>query len=477
MAYSVVLYTATKKENSTAQPAGIGVSVSCKLKDGSSIINPTIVVDFSTIVGATPAAYNIAYISDFSRYYWIRDVKFVFGVWEYTLKVDALASFKSAIGNTNSYIYRANTGTTVSSFIDNNYPFTAYESTVNSYPAANPFVNTMPNGTYVLGLTGQGGGVGGVSYMAFNNTAFAELASLLFNNSNWLNISDISDNLAKALFNPMQYIQSVMWFPIPYSSITGTEWAKIHFGWWEFDLTSPNKYKALTITGGQTWVTGSFYIPLPIHPAYNEYGREMKLSPATRYTAIILPWGEWEIDPLDVVESDRVVCDYICDLVTGQAFLLTGSYEYDGDNYHTRWFDSRQAKVGVSIAINQTTQDVIGGTIGMVSGAALLASKGAGTTLAGIGAVKSAVDQTVPKSSTSGGQGNVAFYNIMPRIIGQFVMPGARDYTQFGTPVMETRQISSFSGYVKCNPVFMAACTKEEMDEINGHFINGFYYE
>ena len=58
MAYTVVLYTSTKKENSTAQPAGVGVSVSCKLKDGSSIINPTIVVDFSTITGATPAAYN-----------------------------------------------------------------------------------------------------------------------------------------------------------------------------------------------------------------------------------------------------------------------------------------------------------------------------------------------------------------------------------------------------------------------------------
>lgn len=476
MAYSVVLYTATKKENSTAQPAGVGVSVSCKLKDGSSIINPTIVVDFSTITGASPAAYNIAYISDFSRYYWIRDIKFVFGVWEYTLKVDALASFKSAIGLTTAYIYRANTGTTVSSYIDNNYPFTAYESTVNSFPSANPFVNTMASGTYVLGLTGQGGGVGGVSYMAFNDAAFADLASLLFNNTNWLNISDISNNLSKALFNPMQYIQSVMWFPFSYSSLSGTELSVLHFGWWDFTLTGTNKYKALTISGGTTWVTGSFYIPLPVHPAYSTYGREMKLAPATRYTAIILPWGEWEIDPLDVVESDRVVCDYICDLVTGQAFLLTGSYEFDGDSWHTRWFDSRQAKVGVSIAINQSTQDVLGIGTSIVSGAAMIASGGT-SAIAGLGAVASAIEKTAPKSTTTGGQGNVAFYNIMPRIIGQFVMPGARDYTQFGTPVMESRQISSFSGYVKCNPVFMGQCTKEEIDEINGYFISGFYYE
>lgn len=474
MAYTVNMWTFSKKRNSTAQPTGDGTVFSCKIKDGSGILNPTLILDFRGIVGVEPQNLNYAYISEFSRYYFVSEWSYVLGLWECYLTVDVLASWKSTISGITTYVYRANTGTPASGFIDNQYPYTTYHDTVNAFAASNPFSTQISNGTYILGLTGQGAGIGGVTYVAMSHSCFSDFASQLFNNTNWLSITDITDNLQKALINPLQYIQSIQWFPIPYTSIPGTVATNLNFAWWSFTLQS---HKVLNTTAGGTYVTGSWYITLPKHPAYSTYGREMLLSPASHYTVIILPFGQWDIDPLDLVSTDRLVCSYVCDLITGQAFLLTGAYEFDGDQYQTRWFDSRQAKMGVTVGINQSTQDVLGIGTSVVAGAAAIAAGGATAVLGGLGAVTSAAERIAPKSSTSGGQGNTAFYNILPQVIGQFLYPSSRDYTLYGTPVFESRTLSGFSGYIQCHGIFDGPCYDKERDEINSYLESGFFYE
>lgn len=475
MPYMVTLYKVSKKINSTAQPAGPGLQTICKLKDGSGILNPTIVLDFTQEQNWEPQDFNMAYIPEFSRYYWITNIRYITGLWEFTLMVDPLASHKTAIGNTNAYIYRADTGYSFSDFIDNKYPYTTYEETVNAYPDQNPFISQLDMGTYVLGISGQNAGTGGVSYIAMTPTAFNQLAGTLFDpTANWLDINEIEIALQKALVNPMQYIQSVQWFPFDYTSIPGQPVYQIQFGWW--NLTIQGGMKML---GTTSYIANTFNIMLPRHPAYAQYGREMNMAPATRYTCIFLPFGEFEIDPMDVISSDRVVFSYVCDLITGQAFCLLGSYEYDGDQYHTKWFDSRQAKIGVTIAINQTTQDVMGAGTAVIGGVAGLATGSAVAVkaLAAIGAVTSTADRIAPKSTTSGGQGNTAFYNVLPRIIGQFLSPSQRDHTQYGTPVFAPHTINTFSGFVQCNGVFAGNCTQEEIDNINEFMENGFFFE
>ena len=67
----VRLYTFSKKSNSTKQPQGQPVAApDCKLKENTSIMNPSIIItglDSWTTV-------NYAYIPDFRRYYFVQNV-------------------------------------------------------------------------------------------------------------------------------------------------------------------------------------------------------------------------------------------------------------------------------------------------------------------------------------------------------------------------------------------------------------------
>lgn len=70
------------------------LSADCKLKDDTSIIDPVIVVSTgNTIVGC-----NYAYISDFGRYYYIKDIKSITANhWQISMHVDVLKSFSAGI--------------------------------------------------------------------------------------------------------------------------------------------------------------------------------------------------------------------------------------------------------------------------------------------------------------------------------------------------------------------------------------------
>ena len=71
MSIKVKLWSFTKRENSTKIPTGTATEFDCVLKDDTSIVNPTIELSANNLT-----SYNYAQISDFGRYYFIRDIKF-----------------------------------------------------------------------------------------------------------------------------------------------------------------------------------------------------------------------------------------------------------------------------------------------------------------------------------------------------------------------------------------------------------------
>lgn len=63
------------------------------LRNETSLIRPEI-----TINSVTPIRFNYAYIPDFKRYYYINSVKSIRnGLWELSLEIDPLMSFKGDI--------------------------------------------------------------------------------------------------------------------------------------------------------------------------------------------------------------------------------------------------------------------------------------------------------------------------------------------------------------------------------------------
>lgn len=472
MAYDVYFFQLYKKKNSTAQPAlNTGKKITCKLMDASGILDPVLVIDGRNLGTNEPENWNYAYIDAFGgRYYWINDWAYVSGLWRCSLSVDVLASWKTGIGQTATFIYRADTGYSFSDYQDTLYPFSTQNEHA-STSGTNPYQTNISAGTFVVGLSGQGAGLGGVTYVCMNASNFSAFVSSVFSNISWLGITDITQNLQKGLINPLQYLHSCMWFPESYTNVPGTAGTTLKFGWWNVSGIS---FKTLDPSANGTWWGKQFTIPVPKHPAYSTYGREMLLSPATRYTVVIQPFGQWEIDPLDVVNTSNLQCAFLCDFITGQAFLQIGAYEYDGDSWHTYWFDTKQSQIGVPIAVNQISQDIGGAISGVVGG---IGSAASGNVLGAIAGVGNIANSLIPKSNTTGSFGNTAFYNLDPRIFAEFLMPSQRSHVLFGTPVMAPGSPNSYAGFVKCQGVFAGPCTDTEREQINAFMEDGFFYE
>ncbi len=72
----------------------LGASYEGMLRDDSSVLTPSIMVE----AGSSIVNYNYAYIPDFGRYYYVRDiVTFRQGLWIVSLEVDVLKTYASHI--------------------------------------------------------------------------------------------------------------------------------------------------------------------------------------------------------------------------------------------------------------------------------------------------------------------------------------------------------------------------------------------
>ena len=103
-------YYLNKRKNSTKKPAENSelATYDIKLKTDCSSLNPTIEVRLPA--GYNPYGWNYAYLSEFAKYYFIRDYRWnVNGYWEIDLKLDSLASHVVAIRSSRYFIKFAET--------------------------------------------------------------------------------------------------------------------------------------------------------------------------------------------------------------------------------------------------------------------------------------------------------------------------------------------------------------------------------
>lgn len=91
----IILYVTDSEKHAIFKTLSSGLTLSGSLRNESSIINPTILIEADN-----PSSYNYAYISEFGRYYFITDIVSVrTGLWRISLSVDVLMSFQSQILN------------------------------------------------------------------------------------------------------------------------------------------------------------------------------------------------------------------------------------------------------------------------------------------------------------------------------------------------------------------------------------------
>lgn len=208
------------------------------LKSPCTIIDPEIKI----ATESNPTGYNYCNIPIFGRYYWVKNWTYSDARWIASLTVDTLASYRAQISSATEYVVRSSAKYD-GNIVDSLYPTKAPITTKTVKASTTPFSDDPEGnvGFFVVAVNAPGYvSFGGAVYLAMSGTTFQKLMAALLQNTDYLNISseEISSNLTKALFNPIQYISKAFWIPCGNAGI-GTPISEIPVGWWKM----------------QTWVT------------------------------------------------------------------------------------------------------------------------------------------------------------------------------------------------------------------------------
>lgn len=136
---NILLYKTTNANNDLNKTISDKVELVGALRDASSIIAPSILIQ------SNPIGYNYAYIPEFGRYYYIKNITaFRKGAYILDLKCDVLMSFKDEILNMSGIVSRLTTG---SPYVQRDVLCKVTETHKRIDFPATPFTR---NGTYIL---------------------------------------------------------------------------------------------------------------------------------------------------------------------------------------------------------------------------------------------------------------------------------------------------------------------------------------
>lgn len=463
MSFTAVFYTLSKRPNSTKQPSGTGTTYNIVLKDNCSILTPDIKLDGG--IATNPAAFNYCYIADFKRYYYV-SWEWSERLWIGHCKVDPLASQKSAIGSYTAYVARA-ASTYDGDVVDTYYPTLADVTESKESAIQDPeWTHNIGNGQFVIGVMGNASGPNGgaVTYYVTDAAGMYALTNYLLDDANY-NVTDISADLLKCIFNPLQYIVSCMWFPFVIESNLST--INIEVGWWTIStvgakLSSPIYTRNLSFT-------------VPKHPQAAARGDYLNLSPYSSYFINAGPWGVIPIDNSELIDVNTVAFQITIDLYTGSGRLSQVSKDV------LAYVNDHVCQIGVPI---QLGQNVLNQGALMQTAQSGLGAAGSALGLHpisffnnGLNSIVSAAELSQSVPSMLGSNGTIAFNTIFA-LIGKFFAIAAEDNSSIGRPLMQPKTINSLSGYIECvdaDPPL--SCTLAEMEEIVATMNGGFYYE
>ena len=446
----------SKKPNSTKQPSG-GTSITCTLKDGCSVLNPVFLLH----------GYNLShnYVKWGSRYYYIDDIVIIGNeLAEYHCSTDVLATYKSDIGSSSQYIARSATASN-SRIVDNYYPALA-KNTHDAQTITSPFVSSVSDGYYVVGIQGKGsGGNGGaVTYYRATADGLKTLVNYMLSSPSSYQVSEISEELLTCIFNPLQFIVSCMWFPFAPPIMSGD----LTVGWWQATASGVNRLSTLE------WGT-NFNVSIPKHPKAASRGQYLNLPPFAKYKLEAGPWGLIPLDNFNLIDASSLTCDYKVDLITGSGRL---NIHFRDKVVHEAIYT---AQIGVPIQLGQNMfnqgalVDTGTGIINTIKSAAT--GDPAGMLAHGLSGIGNAAELTQAIPSSVGSNGTLSFNNIFG-ITADFLDVADEDNTSHGRPLCEVRTISSLSGFIMCEKADLdSAASPAEKETILANLNEGFYYE
>ena len=512
MGFEVKFYTFNKKRNSTARPSTAAKTYSdCIMRDGCGVLSPIIAINDGG-AAFNPSAYNYAYISSFSRYYWVDEWKWGDGLWWANCSVDALATWKNSIGSTTAYVLRSAYSWN-GNLVDRLYP-ASMKFTFKSLAApvtwsCGPlwtYHEEYPNsfGMYVVAIAS----LNGIKYYVFDYNNLRDFLRYIFSDTYYDQVlGSLSISLypeAKIALDPLQYILSVKFYPcdfgvsswgIAMSDYQPTEYIQIGTVQIPHPTVGvPGSGAIFNGTIGSTHINRSIWSvqfdSTLRHPDADDRGDYLNSSPYTEYELYYPPFGYIQLDGSDMANADQLDMVLSIDARTGLGSIeCFARYDPEGPDDKSLPIGKTEASCAVDIPLAHVQVpgvNPISMGAGLISTAANVVVNalsgnyiGAATALLGgaSNAVQDAVEGKTPHMSKTGSVGSLAsMYGAPMLVIRHYTMSGD-DVNNCGRPLCRTAQISSIPGFIQCDPSsFSCAGTPAEIAEIADNMSRGFYY-
>lgn len=464
-------YSFSKRNNSTKIPDGSGVIYNINLKQNTSILSPTISVDFA------PYNYNYVFIPSFSRYYHISNWFYSDGLWWINLTEDYLASYKNQIGNTYcNILYASNSNRNI---VDKRIPITAGIRVDKTIKGIEGFVITGINnqGAVILGITGKGS-FG--QYLMQDSTKVSELLDGV--DDWWGQGGEAAWDATKQLFyggSAADCLKSAIALPLLLDStaVGASSSEEIYLGGYPtgeygYKIQKPIYERATTIN-------------IPWH--HSGWMRNPPYSEVIVYVPFI---GVVTLPTADLINDDTLAIIYSLNTTSGDL-----SVEIKGGNtgkiVNTSSTNIAMATPYGSTGVNGTkiAASITAGLGAAIAGAVTIATGGAAAPAAlGIaGGLATAAAGTISglggSSSGSGGLGGGASQgldlSIQVYVISRELSDSQANFNSImGKPYMAANYPKNFAGFIMTEGFKLdAAVSDSEKDAVNTLLDTGIYYE
>lgn len=460
----VTCFNVGKPKNSTWIPGSGGKDYEGTLRVPSSILKPTITFQFAK--DWCPKNINYCYIPEFRRYYFVNDWEYSTGLWVCYMEVDVMASFKSEIGEKSYYIIRTSTAFDgrISDALYPSFSNPTRHVSMASQPLF-PQANNVKSGTFVVGIIGK---AGMCEYYKFNYAGFLKFAESVFSSMTWMqsgDLGDLGEDVAKMVFNPAQYITTVLWFPYDIVENEVVIETKIGLGWWEVDATAVR----LSSSAIDRVTTN---VEVPNHPQANSRGAYLNSYPYRRGRLFIQGFGSVELNYSKIRENTLTIqCDIDCR--TGGAV----AYVYSVIDEVKYMLANVPGRVGFSISIGDIKNDLlgaIGSAVGAVGGIVSGNWIGSGASLLNLGLQLTNAEATAVSSADS-----VASMLVNTQLITDCYEITEEDNADNGRPYMKNGVPSTLgNGFyiVENGNVNIVGAYSDEITMIKNYLEGGFYY-
>lgn len=439
MAITVNFGKSDKRINSTKIPS-FSESAACVLKSGTSVENPTFILQ-----SVSPFDWNVAYCATFGRYYFVNDVTYVESTYEISCTCDYLASYKSEILANTQYVTRS------SSLFDKELSDTLFptSSSTTIQQALSDNFGFSNAGSIILTTAGKNGN----AFHALSPAQFSALCNYLYSSTfidaltDWTKIGDV---ITKQVFNTQDYIISACWVPV---SIGGGS-DSISLG------PIPGCGTGTAISNGKIW-GNVVSVTAPNHPQVKNFDYR-NVEPFSKYTLAIPYIGTIPIDGSFIKADRKIYVGMQMDIngnISASVFNSKGVFGY--------YFGSAGANVGFSSRSSNAGGNIVEGAGGLVASAVT------GNALGAVSGVLSLVGGLISSNVTSSGSSGCVSQENFCTLTCRFFTQKTVDVNHFGRPLCNPTSLSVLTGFVKCESADVSCSATENGKAIINNFLNG----